>query len=96
MSNIITNQELDSLKNYLRINFTDDDEFLTNIIPIAKSYILNYTGLTEVEASSIKELEICKLMLCSEMYENRSIVIKDTEINPVFKMLLDIHCNNFM
>lgn len=91
------NITLEEAKNYLRVDFNEDDTFITNIIAVAKSYVLNYTGLTEEEANSIEELRVCELMLMCEMYDKREIsTSNDINIAPIFKMLLDAHCKNFM
>lgn len=70
---------LDETKNYLRIDFTEDDLFLNTLIIAARNYceaVLNKplltSDMTEETTWEVPEtIRIAMLMLISHWYENR-------------------------
>lgn len=89
-----------NLKEYLRVDHSEEDTLIQNILTASKSYIKSYTGLTEAEIESKEDLTIALLALCSEMYENRQYTFEKTNmnlvINPIIKSILDMHSVNFL
>ncbi|SFT04128.1 head-tail connector protein [Marininema halotolerans] len=75
---------LDLLKNYLRIDGTEDDELLSLLISSAKEYFKN-AGVPETD-SDLYTLGIMRY--CTLHYENRDPTLKMDEINAALQSII--------
>lgn len=96
----ITEIDLLFLKNYLRVDYNEDDNLINLFFLSAKSYIEKYIGkkFSEMETDQIPyEYTIACLGLISHWYENRSITTEETlkDIPIGFEKLLDMTSINF-
>lgn len=64
------------MKNYLRVDYEEDDALLLLIMDAAKEYINRALGYFD---ESIARIKMMFLMLVSSMYENRSFVVNSTD-----------------
>ena len=64
---------LDELKKYLRIDWDDEDTFLTSLLDLSKDYIEKATGKTFDENNPKHKL--AAYLFCSHQYENRNPVV---------------------
>ncbi|WP_256761412.1 head-tail connector protein [Cohnella sp. WQ 127256] len=64
---------LDELKQYLRIDYEDEDLFLSSLLLIAKDYIEKGTGKTLNEDNPKHRL--AAFLYCSHQYEQRNPVV---------------------
>lgn len=88
---------LDQVKNALKVDFTEDDDYISNILmPAAKSHITSYTGLTADVADTKEDLSIAYLVLIGDMYENREYIVKDNKVNRVIETILNKYCINLL
>lgn len=62
------------VKEYLRIDGSEEDFFLTSLIDAAKLFIKNATGTTVDELNELHKLAV--YLLVSHWYENREVVGK--------------------
>lgn len=88
---------IDEVKEYLQLGDDDaDDNFIEKIIiPSAVAYVKSYTGLTSLEG--IDDIKICLLLLCSDMFDNRSgFVSTNLKQNMILKSILDLHSVNYL
>ena len=94
----ITEVNTNTLKDYLRIAElqTDEDKLLEMIIASAKAYILSFTGLKQEEADKYQDLTIAFLLLCQDMYDNRSFYVDKNNINKVAETILFMHAGNLL
>lgn len=74
----------------------DDKALVPHILEAAKSYVLNYTGLTAAEADEEQELPIAALCLAADMLENRSVTAENSSENLTIKTILSMHCRNLI
>lgn len=93
----ITEIDLDFLKNYLKIDFEDDDILLFTMLSASKSYIQSYLNrdFDDFEVVPL-EFTIACLALVAHWYEKREIQSEKStkeELKFVFSGLLDIHRN---
>ena len=92
---LITELDLETTKEYLRIDHSDDDQMISIMIESAKSYIQSYLDIKFSDFGELPlEFTISALALISHWYENREIQAdKNTanELSYVFKGLLDLH-----
>lgn len=62
---------------------------LNAFLTVAKDYIKNYTGLTNLDEYS--DLVIVVFILCQDMYDNRSMYVDKNNPNKVVQTILDMH-----
>lgn len=83
-----------NVKSYLKIedDFTLDDNDIKIATKSAKSYVKNYTQLSESELDLYEELIIAVFKIASDFYHNRSAV--SNGVNQVFDIMLQNILNN--
>lgn len=83
---------------YLRITeLTQADiNTLKSLIGIAKSYIQSYTGRTAAELDNYQDFVIVVLVLCQDMWDNRTLYVDKSNINRVVESILDLHSTNLL
>lgn len=93
----ITDLDLVLVKEYLRIDHTDDDNMLTMMLVAAKSFIQSYLNQKFADFEEIPdEFTIACLALVSHWYEKREVQsekVSKNELAYVFSGLLDLHRN---
>lgn len=78
---------LDEVKNWLRIDFNDDDALLSTLISAAETYLKNATGIEYDTENHLAKL-FC-MTLIAEWYENREMVGKATDqVRPIINSIL--------
>lgn len=98
----ISEIEFADVANFLKLDLCDiDDEEkkeLDAIVKAAKSYVFNYTGLSETECDTHEDLTIAALILCQDMYDNRSrnILSSSAAPNKTLETILGMYCNNLI
>lgn len=91
----VTEIDLEMVKNYLRIDFNDDDIFLNTLIASAKSFIQSYLKRKFTDFEELPdEFTIACLAIVGHWYGNRSIQAVGTansaqELKYMFGGLLD-------
>jgi uncharacterized phage protein (predicted DNA packaging) len=80
--------DLEETKNFLRVDFTDDDTFITMLISVADEYLKNATGIQFDSTNTLAKL-YC-MCLISDWYENRnfSTDIRTLTVNEKVKYTL--------
>ena len=83
---------------YIRLTEVDtgDMNTLNNLIQIAKAYITQYTGRTEEEMDTYQDLVIVVLVLCQDMWDNRTLYVDTTNLNFVVDTILHSHAVNLL
>ncbi|MFB5197878.1 head-tail connector protein [Neobacillus sp. KR4-4] len=93
----VTEIDLAYVKDYLRIDFEDDDNMISTMLVASKSFIQSYLNRKFTDFEEIpEEFTIAALALVAHWYEKRGIQSdKDTakELSYVFSGLLDMHRN---
>lgn len=85
--------------NYLRIAelTTDDTNFITTTIAVAKDYILKYTGIEDqAELDKYKDMIIVVFVLCQDMYDTRALYVDNSNVNKVVDTILGLHQRNLL
>ena len=68
---------INTVKEYLRVDYDDEDTTINNLITTANSYIKRSTGKTKINDTAIDDDEVfCQLqqLLVAHWFENRSAV----------------------
>ena len=83
------------IADYIRLGEVSDAEEkqLQTFLTVAKDYVTNYTALEDLDEYA--DLVIAVLILCQDMYDNRSLYIDKNNPNKVVQTILDMHtrCN---
>lgn len=84
--------DLDLVKSYCNVYYTDDDELIESIImPSAQGYIASSTKRTLADLDKYPEIVIAYMIICAYMYDNRSMEVSSSEINNILKTTLGMH-----
>ena len=86
----------DYLAEYLRIYDVDQmvqDQLQTNI-NVAKAFIESYTGQPDIDA--FPEFVDAALLLCADMYDNRTAYVGKANVNKAIASILDLHSINLL
>lgn len=96
----ISEIEIDMVKLYLKIDFTEDDVLLQLIIDSAKGYLKTYTGLEDAVLDTKEDLTLAVLTLVADMYENRGFTVeemgKTNKINKIIDSMLGLYSINLL
>lgn len=94
--NKVSDITVNDLADYLRIEeLTDEDgKTLSNLLTIAKEYIKNYTGQTDLD--NFPDFVIVVLVLVQDMYDNRTMYVNTNNLNTVIESILGMHSINLL
>ena len=83
---------------YLRLPETDttDQGTLTELIKIAKAFIVGYTGQSEQKLDDFPDFVIVVLVLCQDMWDNRTLYVNNQNLNRVVQTILGMHSVNLL
>lgn len=87
-----------SVADYLRLDEVTDSEndTLTTLISIATSYIKSYTGLDDDGVDKYPEFVIVVLILCQDMWDNRTMYVDSKDLNNTVQSILAMHSINLL
>lgn len=79
------------IADYIRLTEVSqtDQTLLTRLITIAKDFIMNYTGVEDLDESD--DFVIVVFILCQDMYDNRTLYVDKTNLNKVVDTILSMH-----
>ena len=83
---------------YLRLDEVTDSEIntLAMLISIATSYIKSYTGLDDEGVDKYPEFVIVVLILCQDMWDNRTMYVDSKDLNNTVQSILAMHSVNLL
>ena len=86
----------ESVAEYLRLDEVSEDEknTLTMLISIATSFIKSYTGLDDL--NKYPEFVIVVLILCQDMWDNRTMYVDSKDLNNTVQSILAMHSINLL
>lgn len=81
---------LEQAKQYLRVDFNEDDDFITQLIYMAEIYIDSLVGEDyKNDTQALMLSELLQLMIISSMYDNRTLEANNISINKIAHSILD-------
>lgn len=88
----------EDVADYLRISdfASDEQNTLNNLLNVAKSYISQYTGRSYEELDNYPDFVIVVLILCQDMYDNRTLYVDSDNLNRVVETILGMHSVNLL
>lgn len=86
------------LAEYIRITPPLQSEIstLNTLLGVAKTYIMQYTGLMNTELDSYQDLVIVVFVLCQDMWDNRALYVDNENLNKVVETILNMHSVNLL
>ncbi len=87
---------VDNVKNYLRVDTDIDDTLLAVILPAAKRFCAQYTGLTLEALDSYEDMPLAVLAVAADMYEVRQLTLNGTQLNPTTAQILGTYSTNLL
>ena len=96
--NKVSEITVDDLAEYLRIDELTDGEkqTLNNLLGVAKTFIMSYTGRSEAELDSYQDFVVVVLVLVQDMYDNRTMYVDSCNLNTVVETILGMHSTNLL
>ena len=87
-----------NVSEYLRLvdPSTEDTNTLTTLLNVAKSYVSEYTGKTAAQIDEHADIVIAVLVLCQDMWDNRSLYVDSSNVNKVVESILGLHSENLL
>jgi len=78
-------------------NLTEQEiQDIDNYLVTAKKFIKSYTGLSEEEIDNHEDFYIVTMVLCQDMYDNRSLYVDKSNLNKVVDTILGMHSINLL
>ena len=84
-----------NVADFLRLDDASDP-LLTPIMDAARTYIEDYTGLSEDDLDDHEDLYIAFMVLCQDMYDSRAMYVDKSNVNRVVESILFRHRTNFV
>ncbi len=82
---------------YLRLDdVTDDVNTLNTLLTVAKKYVMQYTGQTQEGMDNYSDLVIVVLILCQDMWDNRTMYVDSSNVNKVVESIMNLHSVNLL
>ena len=93
-----------NIAEYLRLETGEYNELeLANLLTVAKKFISNYTGIPITSEDPLVEtldshedFYIVVMVLCQDMYDNRSYYVEKNNLNKVVETILGMHSVNLL
>lgn len=92
----VSDIEPESVAEYLRLDEVTESEkdTLNMLISIATSFIENYTGIDDLD--KYPEFVIVVLILCQDMWDNRTMYVDSKDLNNTIQSILAMHSVNLL
>ena len=89
---------VDSVAEYLRLDEVTESEIntLTTLLSVAVSFIKSYTGLDDEGVDKYPEFVIVVLILCQDMWDNRTLYVDGKDLNNTVQSILAMHSVNLL
>lgn len=83
---------------YIRLDelTPDDTNTLNTLISVSKAFISGYTGHTAEELDRYPDFVIAVLVLCQDMWDNRTLYVDKSDLNHVIESILGMHSVNLL
>lgn len=88
--------DLPTLKQYLRVDGDDDDILLTAYLDSAKEYMCSYLGCTVGELDKYTPLAVVAMAIVADAFEVRQFTSTTITKNPLIEQMLAMYCDNLL
>lgn len=73
-----------------------EDGYLSTLIGAATAFMCKYTGLTTAQLDESQDFVPVLLVLCQDMYDNRTLYVDSANVNRMVQSTLDMHSVNLL
>lgn len=80
---------------YLRLDEYDEN-VLQILIDTSIAYVSQYTGIDNKCLDDYEDFYIVIMILCQDMYDNRSRYVENSNLNRTVETILNMHCLNLI
>jgi hypothetical protein len=89
---------VESVADYLRLDEVTESEIntLNTLISVATSFVKSYTGLDDAGVDKYPEFVIVALILCQDMWDNRTMYVDSKDLNNTVQSILAMHSVNLL
>ncbi len=78
-------------------NLTEKEiQDINNYLVTAKKFIKSYTGLPEEKIDEHEDFYIVAMVLCQDMYDNRTMYVDKNNLNKVVDTILGMYAVNLL
>ena len=88
--------DLSTLKQYLRVDGDADDILLNAYLDSAKEFMSSYIGCSITDLDRYAPLAVVAMAIVSDAYEVRQFTSSTITKNPLIEQMLAMYCNNFL
>lgn len=83
---------------YIRLSEVtiSEQNTLNTLINVSKTFISKYTGQPMEALDNFQDFIIVVLILCQDMYDNRTMYVDNTNLNRVVETILGMHSINLL
>ena len=92
MAKKLSEIDLYDCKNFLRVDFNEDDLFIEMALDSAKSYVCHYCKRSAEDLDEIPEVCMAVLVIMAHFYDNRSLETDTETLNYTISKMLGSHC----
>lgn len=86
------------IASYIRLDEVEQADLntLNSLLGVAKTFVMKYTGRTVEELDNYQDFVIVVLILCQDMWDNRTLYVDNTNLNKVVETILGMHSVNLL
>lgn len=86
------------VKDYCGISDDDSDDIIEKLLlPAAKAFVRQYTGLDEEKIDENEDLAVACMVLVNDMFTQRDYTLSmHKQVSPTVKTILDMHSVNYL
>lgn len=86
------------IASYIRLDEVEQADLntLNSLLGVAKTFVMKYTGRTVEELDNYQDFVIVILILCQDMWDNRTLYVDNTNLNKVVETILGMHSVNLL
>ena len=83
---------------HLRVDDPDEEDEASakSALAAAKAFIRSYTGLDDDQIDGHEDFWDAVMVLCQDMFDNRSYYVDKSNVNRVVDTILGMHCVNLV
>ena len=96
--NAVSQITAQDVADYLRISEVTQNDIntLNTLLTVAKVYSGEYTGRSIQDLDNYKDIIIVVLILCQDMWDNRTLYVDNSNVNKVVESILGLHSVNLL
>lgn len=100
----VSKMSITDVAKYMKLEDDEYDSDMMEVILIAaKEYVSDYTGIPQytegIEGNTLDDYEkfpLAVMVLCQDMYDNRSYYVERSNVNKVVESILNMHRRNYL